>query len=460
MEWAASKMPLRIFVKTLICARRARRSSHEPKGRMARTQCADQTRHRSTLYPSLMPIIEVDHVTKEYKLGQLTSLKQTLLNSVNRLAGRPVEERKPFKALDDVHFSVEPGEVLGIIGHNGAGKSTLLKLLANIAQPSSGSIRCKGKIAPLIEVGAGLVPDLTGRENIFLNGAILGIPKEEIERKFDDIVAFAELEEFIDTPIKRYSSGMQVRLGFSIATSVESDILIVDEVLAVGDLAFQRKCFDHMEESIKRQKKTVLLVSHNIRQVERLCTRVILLRHGKVAAMGNPVDVCNMFYEESDKKIQQQIAAKAPTSLMSQGAELLSLRFVDDEGQELESIPFQGDLIISCVFRVKQRINRPVLGFGIHTTDFVYLANNDTQKLFRDNPIDAGEIKITCRVKVFPFNAGVYSLRMGLADGESMIFYGENLGQIRVVSHELSMAYMKEAGYVPLDTQWAVEEMN
>lgn len=179
-----------------------------------------------------MPIIEVEHVTKEYRLGQLTSLKQSALNSLNRLTGRPVEQHKPFKALDDVSFTVEHCEVLGIIGHNGAGKSTLLKLLANISQPTRGRITVKGKVAPLIEVGAGLFGDLTGRENIYLNGAILGIPKAEIRRKFDEIVAFAELEQFIDTPIKRYSSGMQVRLGFAVATSVESDILIVDEVLA------------------------------------------------------------------------------------------------------------------------------------------------------------------------------------------------------------------------------------
>jgi lipopolysaccharide transport system ATP-binding protein len=159
-----------------------------------------------------MPIIEVNHVTKEYQLGQLQSMKTTALNQWRRLTGQPIEERAPFKALDDVNFSIETGEVVGIIGHNGAGKSTLLKLLANISKPSSGSIQVKGKVAPLIEVGAGLVGDLTGRENIYLNGAILGIAKAEIKRKFDDIVAFAELEEFIDTPIKCYSSGMQERL--------------------------------------------------------------------------------------------------------------------------------------------------------------------------------------------------------------------------------------------------------
>ncbi|MDE2146252.1 MAG: ABC transporter ATP-binding protein, partial [Burkholderiales bacterium] len=187
------------------------------------------------------PIIEVDHVTKEFRLGQLTGLGQSLRNGLSRLRGLPVAERAPFKALDDVNFSVQPGEVLGIIGHNGAGKSTLLKTLAGISQPTHGKVRVNGRVAPLIEVGAGLVPDMTGRENVFLNATILGMKRQEIKRKFDEIVEFAEMSSFIDTPVKRYSSGMQVRLGFAIATAVEADVLIVDEVLAVGDLAFQRK---------------------------------------------------------------------------------------------------------------------------------------------------------------------------------------------------------------------------
>src|SRR6266567_7593133 len=235
-----------------------------------------------------MPVIEVNHVTKEYRLGQFHSLKQSVLDAVARLRGHPVQERAPFKALDDVDFSVEEGEVLGIIGSNGAGKSTLLKLLARITVPTSGLISVRGKIAPLIEVSAGLISDLTGRENVYLNGIILGMPYAQVKKKFDEIVAFAELEEFIDTPIKRYSTGMAVRLGFSLATCVDADILIVDEVLAVGDLAFQRKCFDRMEDMIKRQGKTVLLVSHNTRQIERLCDRVILMDHGRIIADDSP----------------------------------------------------------------------------------------------------------------------------------------------------------------------------
>src|ERR1700730_11754749 len=251
-----------------------------------------------------MTVIEVNHVTKEFRLGQLHSLKQSVLDAVARVRGKPVPERVPFKALDDVDFKVEQGEVLGIIGQNGAGKSTLLKLLARISAPTSGSVNVRGSVAPLIEVGAGMVPDLTGRENIYLNGVILGMRRAVIAKKLDEIVAFAELEEFIDTPVKRYSSGMYVRLGFSIATSMDAAILIVDEVLAVGDLAFQRKCFDRMEDMIKRQGKTVLLVSHNTRQIERLCSRVILMDHGRIVADDTPGKVCDLFYERSDLKIR------------------------------------------------------------------------------------------------------------------------------------------------------------
>ena len=250
-----------------------------------------------------MPIIEVNHVSKEYRLGTLTGLKDSAKNMVRRLRGQQVVKRTPFMALHDMDFSIDKGEVVGIIGNNGAGKSTLLKLLANVTTPTNGSIAVRGKVAPLIEVGAGLIPDLTGRENISLNATILGISRADIARKFDEIVSFSELEEFIDTPIKRYSSGMKIRLAFAIATSVDAEILIIDEVLAVGDLAFQRKCFERMENLIKNSGNTVLIVSHNIRQIERMCSRVLLLDQGKVVADGLPLEVADLFYRLSNEKI-------------------------------------------------------------------------------------------------------------------------------------------------------------
>src|SRR5437660_2417893 len=292
-----------------------------------------------------MAVIEVNHVTKEFRLGQLHSLKQSLLDAVARIRGQPLQERAPFKALDDVDFRVEQGEVLGIIGQNGAGKSTLLKMLAGISSPTQGSVDVRGSVAPLIEVGAGMVPDLTGRENIYLNGVILGMRRAEIAKKFDEIVAFAELEEFIDTPVKRYSSGMYVRLGFSIATSVDADILIVDEVLAVGDLAFQRKCFDRMEDMIKRQGRTVLLVSHNIRQVERICSRVLLMDHGRIVADDSPGKVCDLFYERSDEKIKlstgQGKTTRWKNTLLTDDLQVLDVELLDASGLPTDAVPYK-----------------------------------------------------------------------------------------------------------------------
>ncbi len=408
-----------------------------------------------------MSIIEVNHVTKEYQLGQLQSLKTTALNQWRWLTGQPVEVRAPFKALDDVTFSIESGEVVGIIGHNGAGKSTMLKLLANISKPSSGSIQVKGKIAPLIEVGAGLVGDLTGRENIYLNGAILGISKAEIARKFDDIVAFAELEEFIDTPIKRYSSGMQVRLGFSIATSVESDILIVDEVLAVGDLAFQRKCFDRMEDLIKRRGKTVLLVSHNIRQVERLCSRTILMNHGMIALDGISKDVCNAFYDASDKQIHEvKNAAKAGRTESSGDVEIESVSVFNMAGQPISTLEHLEDIEFQVTYRVKKALPEPIFGLGIHTTDFLYLATSQSLGKLAPGNLSPGIYTLSYKVRSFPFLPGVYSLRLGIALAGSFqpVLYSENVMPIQVIAPQINRAVVsgQNEGFVALDGDWAL----
>lgn len=383
-----------------------------------------------------MAIIEVNHVTKEFRLGALHGIKQTMQNTLARLRGESVAERPLFKALDDIDFKVEQGEVLGVIGHNGAGKSTLLKLLSRISVPSQGNIQVKGKVAPLIEVGAGLIGDLTGRENIYLNGAILGMTRKQIDSKFDEIASFAELENFIDTPIKRYSSGMQVRLGFSIATSVDADILIVDEVLAVGDLAFQRKCFDRVEEIIKRQGKTVLLVSHNIRQVIRLCSRAILLDHGRIVADGNPVDVAEQFYEQSNKKIQsnQAVATAHNTKLRSSGEiELMDISLLDATGNTTEQIISGEALRIRVRLNVLRPIKTPEVVVGTHTTDFVYLTAATTG-VFDDRPdFEVGVHELICQVPSFPMVAGVYCVRLAVFDANGrVIMAGETLKMFHV----------------------------
>lgn len=208
-------------------------------------------------------------------------------------------ETEEFWALKDVSFDLRSGEVLGIIGRNGAGKSTLLKILSRITEPSSGRVMIQGRVASLLEVGTGFHPELTGRENIFLNGAVLGMKRTEIKRKFDEIVAFAEVEKFLDTPVKRYSSGMYVRLAFAVAAHLEPEILIVDEVLAVGDAEFQKKCLNKMSE-VASGGRTVLFVSHNLSAIADLCTRALLLQKGQVRCVGSPEDVVSAYIEQSN----------------------------------------------------------------------------------------------------------------------------------------------------------------
>lgn len=249
-------------------------------------------------------VISAENISKAYRLGQIGggSLREDFARWSARLLRKPDPLLKvgqehharkigeQFWALDDVNFQVKRGEVLGVIGRNGAGKSTLLKILSQVTMPTTGQIKLKGRIASLLEVGTGFHPELTGRENVFLNGAILGMTKAEIRRKFDEIVAFSEIQDFIDTPVKRYSSGMYVRLAFAVAAHLEPEILIVDEVLAVGDAEFQKKCIGKMQD-VSKGGRTVLFVSHNMAAVTSLCTSGILMKGGRVAAMG-PVSKC------------------------------------------------------------------------------------------------------------------------------------------------------------------------
>src|ERR1700722_20358111 len=243
----------------------------------------------------LQPIIQIDNVGKSYRLGQAdikhAMFRDAFLNAIKAPFRRLSELRQPartealFWALRHVSFDVQQGEVIGIIGRNGAGKSTLLKILSRITEPTEGQLTLRGRVASLLEVGTGFHPELTGRENVYLNGAILGMSRAEITRKFDEIVAFAEIEKFLDTPVKRYSSGMYVRLAFAVAAHLEPEILIVDEVLAVGDLQFQKKCLGKMEDVVK-EGRTVLFVSHQIAAINQLCQKIIWLDNGNIVDYG------------------------------------------------------------------------------------------------------------------------------------------------------------------------------
>jgi lipopolysaccharide transport system ATP-binding protein len=253
-------------------------------------------------------VIKVENISKEYHLGTISH--GTLYRDLQSWSARLLGKEDPnliiaspgcrfkdgtFKALDGVSFEVKQGDVLGVIGRNGAGKSTLLKIISQVTSPTNGQIKINGRISSLLEVGTGFHPELTGRENIYLNGAILGMSKEEITRKFDAIVDFSEIEDFIDTPVKRYSSGMYVRLAFAVAANLEPEILIVDEVLAVGDIAFQKKCLGKMGEVSTKQGRTILFVSHNLQAVSELCNTAILLEEGKLSLRGKTEEAINKY---------------------------------------------------------------------------------------------------------------------------------------------------------------------
>jgi lipopolysaccharide transport system ATP-binding protein len=254
----------------------------------------------------MKPAIKIKHISKRYRIGGLHPGYMTFREMLGGVVTAPFRRIKSGNghqtlwALSDINLEIGQGELVGIIGHNGAGKSTLLKILSRVTRPTTGEVELFGRIGSLLEVGTGFHPDLTGRENIFLSGAILGMRRTEIERKFDEIVAFSELEKFIETSVKWYSSGMYVRLAFSVAAHLEPEILMMDEVLAVGDAAFQQKCLDKMHE-IRQQGRTILFVSHDMAAITRLCKRVVLLESGKIACDGKPREVVKHYLSSSLK---------------------------------------------------------------------------------------------------------------------------------------------------------------
>ena len=277
-----------------------------------------------------VPMISVRGVSKRYSLGSVGI--STLRDELRRMWSSAEPDRRvtsEFWALKDVTFDVEPGEVIGLIGRNGAGKSTLLKILSRITEPSCGEVSLRGRVGSLLEVGAGFHPELSGRENIFLNGAILGMSRGEIARKFDEIVAFSEVEKFIDTPVKRYSSGMYVRLAFSVAAHLEPEILIIDEVLAVGDQQFQKKCLGKMQDVSTREGRTVLLVSHTMPVILQLARRCVVLENGEVSFVGDPEKAVDVYLNGTvgQSSVMFDVADSPRNAGGSLAAKILMLRF-------------------------------------------------------------------------------------------------------------------------------------
>jgi lipopolysaccharide transport system ATP-binding protein len=307
----------------------------------------------------MKPIIRVDNLSKRYRIGELEGGYATLREMFARAVVSPLRRMKRGRgevgesvwALKDLNFEVAPGETLGLIGHNGAGKSTLLKVLSRITVPTTGRTEVYGRIGSLLEVGTGFHPDLTGRENVFLNGAILGIRRAEIGRKFDRIVAFSELERFIDTPVKWYSSGMYLRLAFSVAAHLDTEVLFMDEVLAVGDVAFQQKCLDKMHE-IRSEGRTVLFVSHSMAAVTRLCKRVIWLERGRVVQDGPAHVVVNEYLGTSWKVTAERVWAEGEEAPGGAVVRLARVRVRDREGATVESVDIRRPVGVELTYDV------------------------------------------------------------------------------------------------------------
>jgi ABC-type polysaccharide/polyol phosphate transport system ATPase subunit len=311
-------------------------------------------------------LVEVNGVSKKFRKGfRYKSLREDLGRIALALRGKKAPEEE-FWALRDVSFRVGPGEALGIIGSNGAGKSTTLKLIARISYPNSGSIHVKGRVAALIEVGAGLHPELTGRDNVFVNGAILGMKRAEIEAKYDSIVAFAELHDFMDLPVKRYSSGMYVRLGFSVAVHTDPDIMLIDEVLSVGDVGFQAKSLDRML-SFRDKGVTLLFVSHNLPAVSQICERALWIENGRQMMLDRTDVVLAAYLEAHDRKLRDSSSAEEVRGRDIGSGEVVIEKITTHtvDGEPVGSFEYRKPLLLRLHYRAFERVRRPYFMVGV-----------------------------------------------------------------------------------------------
>jgi lipopolysaccharide transport system ATP-binding protein len=280
-------------------------------------------------------VVRFANISKQYRIGQTrTSLLQMLRNALS-LGGGKIQNDQVLWALRDVSFEVAPGETLGLVGSNGAGKTTILKVLANITHPTSGHVEINGRLSALIELGAGFHEDLTGRENIYLNGTILGLSRKELRKRFDEIVDFSEIERFIDTPVKRYSSGMKVRLGFAVAACVQPDVLLVDEVLAVGDAAFRQKCMKRIQ-SLRQNGTAIIFVSHNLYMVQAVCTSALHIAHGQISHRGLASEVIDQYEREvHEQRARQYELMQSEQSEPAGGVDITKVEVMDMAGKRV-----------------------------------------------------------------------------------------------------------------------------
>ncbi|MDB5160591.1 MAG: tagH [Candidatus Saccharibacteria bacterium] len=356
--------------------------------------------------------VVVENLSKTFKLPheQASGIKQLVVNKFKGKKGYEVQT-----VLNDMSFEIKDGEFFGIVGRNGSGKSTLLKMLAGIYTPDTGAIKINGSLTPFIELGVGFNPELTGRENVFLNGALLGFSKKEMEKMYDDIVDFAELEKFMDQKLKNYSSGMQVRLAFSIAIKAESDVLLIDEVLAVGDAAFQRKCFDYFMK-LKKEKKTVILVTHDMGAVRQYCDRAIMIDKGRIVHQGKVEKVAQAYQKLFNDELTNT-PNKEPDDDKRWGTGKI-------KGQELKVTVTKDTVTLKSTYLVNEAIDAPVFGFNIYNSRGMNLLEGNTiREKVKTRDLKAKE-KVTLTWE-FPnvFAADTYSISVSSCDSSVTEYY-------------------------------------
>jgi len=384
-------------------------------------------------------VIKVENLNKLYCLGELhkqtnsfrdkvTSAFRRTLCSIRRApnalpqnamryapCAMPSSSSDHIWALKDVSFEVKKGEILGIIGRNGAGKSTLLKILSRITKPTRGKALINGRVGSLLEVGTGFHPELTGRENIYLNSAILGMRKAEVDKKFDEIVAFAEIDKFIDTPVKRYSSGMYVRLAFAVAAHLEPEILLVDEVLAVGDLKFQQKCIGKMNE-VSQEGRTVLLVSHNMQTINSLSTRAICLENGAIVDLGKSTEVTINYLNQLQAIEDDETIPDSKRVAKSDYLKIIKVLLLNSKGEKAPTLYFREPFQVKLIFKVMQPVEQVRLGFAICTPDGTRISTtHHTDGGLKPLVLEKGYYSFIAHVKNY-LVPGYYSLEVGAHD--------------------------------------------
>ncbi len=422
-----------------------------------------------------MPAIKVENLGKSYQIGELDQfydLRDAItdafkfpfrLFSKNGKSGE-VNQENTIWALKDINFEVKHGEIVGVIGRNGAGKSTLLKILSRITAPTTGTVTLNGRVGSLLEVGTGFHPELTGRENIFLNGSILGMSKKEIERKFDEIVDFAEIEKFLDTPVKRYSSGMYVRLAFAVAAHLEPEILLVDEVLAVGDIAFQKKCLGKMDD-VSKEGRTILFVSHNMASITRICNSAVWLNNGEFKLFDDTQTVINEYLNSIQVYGAEIDNQKLGLIKNTDEFELKILRLYDSEMNITSEIDVTSNFFIEVIYNIKKQITPPRINIRLMSNEgSVIFQTNDLEDSKNEKlKLKPGEYKSICTIPGGLLNEGNFGIALS-ADIPfvKVLFYSDTL--ITFSAHRLETNTLKRSekwtGYIKPNLNWEVLNIN